>query len=378
MYKDFDINSLSTPYYAVDKCFLKKNLQILKKVMRESGAKILLAQKAFSMFSVYPLIDEYLVGTTASGLYEARLAREESKGEVHIFSPAYTENEFEEILKVSDHIVFNSIPQLRKFKDRALAAGKEVGLRINTEHSTQDHEMYDPSGYQSRLGVTLQNIEEDALEGIHGLHFHSLCEQNFDALESTLQVFESKFSKYFSKLKWVNFGGGHHITRKDYDVQGLIKCVVEFRKKYNIDVYLEPGEAIAYQAGYFVAEVVDLFYNNINIAILNASAACHMPDVLEMPYRPMIVGAGEANEKKYTYKLGGHTCLAGDNIGEYSFDNKLQVGDKLIFLDMAIYSMVKNNTFNGMKLPAIALVEEDGKLTLVKEFGYDEFKRRLS
>jgi carboxynorspermidine decarboxylase len=367
---------VNTPAYVADEAKLISNLEILKRVREEAGCKILLAQKAFSMFSMYPVIEKYLDGTTASGLYEAKLGREEFKGEVHCFAPAFKEKDMEEIVKVSDHIVFNSIAQLKKHKDAC--KGKSIGLRVNPECSTQETAIYDPCASGSRLGVRLCDFDESVLDYIDGLHFHTLCEQGADALEITLKAFEEKFGKYLSRLKWVNFGGGHHITRDDYDVELLIKLVKEFKAKYGVEVYLEPGEAIALNAGYLVTTVMDIVKNDIEIAILDASAACHMPDVLEMPYRPPLFGSGKEGEKKYTYRLSSCTCLAGDIIGDYSFDEQLSVGDVLVFEDMAIYSMVKNNTFNGMPLPDIAVLHADGKYEVIKSFGYEDFKMRLS
>ncbi|MEI6603614.1 MAG: carboxynorspermidine decarboxylase [Clostridia bacterium] len=379
---DFDINAVKTPYYIVDEHLLIQNLEILKDVMDRAGCEILLAQKAFSMFSLYPFIGKYLSGTAASGLFEARLGHEEMGKETHVFSPAYQADEFDEILEICDHIIFNSFSQWETYRARALArgiaSGKKFGMRINPECSTQEHAIYDPCAPGSRLGVTLKNFKPELLEGISGLHFHTLCEQNADDFVRTLAAFESKFEPYLSQMEWVNFGGGHHITRADYDVELLISTILAFKAKYNLKVYLEPGEAIALNTGYLVASVVDLFENDGDIAILDASAACHMPDVLEMPYRPKIVEADLPFKKKKTYRLGGPTCLAGDIIGEYSFDRALAVGERLVFCDMAIYSMVKNNTFNGINLPSIAVVNQERKVRVVKRFGYDDFKCRLS
>lgn len=371
------MNKIKTPCYVIDEGLLIHNLEILQDVEKRSGAKILLAQKAYSAYYTYPLISKYLSGTTASGLYELRLGYEEFHGENHIFSPAYTDEEFDEICSIADHIVFNSFSQWQKFKDKAVASGKECGIRVNPEVSTGDHEIYDPCGKYSRLGVTKANFREDLLEGISGLHFHCLCEQNVEPLIKTLRGFEEKFGCYLKGMKWVNFGGGHHITRDDYDRETLIKVIKEFKAKYDVEVYLEPGEAIALNAGFLVSSVVDIIHNDMDIAILDSSAACHMPDVLEMPYRPNIVGSGEANELEHTYRLGGPTCLAGDIIGDYSFSEPLKIGERLVFTDMAIYSMVKNNTFNGMPLPSIVYKKGD-KLSLIKDFDYLDFKNRLS
>lgn len=370
--------SVATPCYVTDEGLLIKNLEILKDTAEQAGCKILLAQKAFSMFSVYPLIGKYLSGTTASGLFEAKLGKEEMGGETHVFCAAYTDKEFDEILKICDHITFNSFNQWERYREKALKSGKSFGIRINPQHSTQDHGIYDPCSEGSRLGVTIDNFREDLLDGIEGLHFHTLCEQNSDALVETVKAVEEKFGKYLPRMKWVNFGGGHHITRADYDRQALIDCVKNFKAKYGVEVYLEPGEAVALNAGFLVTSILDIVKNGIEIALLDASAACHMPDVIEMPYRPPLMDSGLAGEKKYTYRLGGATCLAGDIIGDYSFDEPLKIGDKLIFCDMAIYSMVKNNTFNGMCLPSIALRKQDGTIEIIKEFGYSDFKERLS
>lgn len=381
---------VSTPCYIVDEKLLKHNLEILHRVCKETGCKILLAQKAFSMYHYYPLIAKYLDGATASGLYEAKLAAEEMCNkevvdidgktkvcENHIFSPAYPEKDIDEILDICDHLVFNSFTQWEKYKDKALAAKKECGLRINPECSTQDHAIYDPCSPGSRLGVTLANFKPELLDGISGLHFHCLCEQNVDALETTLHAVEDKFGKYLHQMKWINFGGGHHITRDDYDVDKLIEIIKRIQETYQVQVYLEPGEAVALNAGFLVTTVEEIVDNSNKIAILDTSAACHMPDVIEMPYRPPLCDSGEAGEKGYTYTLGGPTCLAGDIIGEYSFDKPLKVGDRLVFADMAIYSMVKNNTFNGMSLPDILALHEDGTVVVVKQFGYEDFKMRL-
>ena len=369
--------SLPTPCYVVEEELLIKNLEILKRVEKGAGCHILLAQKAFSMYHFYPLIGKYISGATASGLYEARLGAEEMGKENHVFTPAYKEEDFEEILSLCDHIIFNSFSQWEKYKEKAMAAGRECGIRINPECSTQEHGIYDPCSKGSRLGVTLANFKPEMLDGVAGLHFHTLCEQGVDALEITLKAVEEKFGKWLPMMKWVNFGGGHHITKPDYNVDKLIKIIKEFKEKYQVEVYLEPGEAVALDTGFLVAEVLELIENDGQIAILDTSAACHMPDVLEMPYRPFVIGGGEAGEKKYTYTFGGPTCLAGDMIGTYSFDEPLKIGDKVVFCDMAIYSMVKNNTFNGMPLPAIAAVDRDRNISIVRQFGYEDFKGRL-
>ena len=370
---------LRTPCFLVDEGLLKKNLEVLRCVSEEAGCKILLAQKAFSMFACYPLISRYLSGTTASGLYEARLGREEFPGEVHVFSPAYQEREWEELLTYADHFVFNSPNQLRRFGERAKAAGKQVGLRVNPECSTQEgHAIYDPCAPGSRLGTTRENFDESLVPLLDGLHFHTLCEQNSDDLEATAAAFEEKFGEFLPRMKWLNLGGGHHITREDYDIPRLIRVVKHFREKYGVEVYLEPGEAVVLNAGFLVSTVLEVVHNGMDIAILDTSAACHMPDVLEMPYRPPVKDSGKPGEKAYTCRLAGPTCLAGDVVGDYSFDQPLTEGSQVVLEDMALYTMVKTNTFNGMPLPDMALRHEDGTVEVVKTFGYEDFKSRLS
>ncbi|MBQ1519209.1 MAG: carboxynorspermidine decarboxylase [Ruminococcus sp.] len=372
------INGITTPCYVIDEAKLIKNLEILKGVQDRTGAKILLAQKAFSCYHVYPLIGKYLSGTACSGLYEAKLGFEEMGKENHVFSAAYRESEIDEIISYCGHIIFNSFSQLDRYRDKVLAAGRKIGLRINPEYSTQEgHEIYDPCSPVSRLGITRRNFLKDDLDGVSGLHFHTLCEQNSDDLESTLDAIEEKFGDILPNMEWINFGGGHHITREDYDIPRLERCIKRMQEKYGLEVFLEPGEAVALNAGYLVTEVLDITENDMPIAILDTSAACHMPDVLEMPYRPPLFGAGKAGEKDFTYRLGSQTCLAGDSIGEYSFDKPLDIGDRLVFGDMAIYSMVKNNTFNGMPLPSIILMKQDGTSEIIKDFDYSDFKGRL-
>ena len=378
-------SKIHTPCYIVQERALKENLEQLAGLARETGCRILLAQKAFSMFRVYPLIGNYLAGTTASGLYEARLGAECMGKENHIFSPAYREEEMGEILSLCGHVVLNSPQQIRRYKRKILEAGRSVGLRVNPECSTQEgHAIYDPCAPGSRLGTTLSQLERalaetpDLLEGIEGLHFHTLCEQDADALAVTLEAVVEKFGVYMAKMKWVNLGGGHHITRPGYHMETLKQCIRRVQKLCGGTVYLEPGEAVALQAGTLQTSVLEITENGVQTAILDASAACHMPDVLEMPYRPPLSGAGLPGEKAFTYRLAGPTCLAGDVIGDYSFDRPLETGDVLEFQDMAIYSMVKNNTFNGMALPDIVLEREDGSRELVRRFGYEDFKGRLS
>lgn len=374
---NFDWNKISTPAYVVFEELLIKNLEKLKLVQDKTKAKILLAQKGFSMFYTYPLLSKYLYGATASSLNEALLGKIMKK-ENHIFSPAYKEEEMPLIIDTVDHIVFNSFNQWNKYRDLIKQTNKHIscGIRINPEYSEITHEIYNPCAASSRLGVKLEDFE--SIEGLEGLHFHTMCEQNSDTLYRTWKEVERKFSKYFSKIKWLNLGGGHHITKDDYDVDLLIKTINEIKDKYNLEVYLEPGEAIALNTGFLVSEVLEVVHNNIDIAILDTSAACHMPDVLEMPYRPNVINSGKFDEKKYNYRFAGPTCLAGDIIGDYSFDKPLEYKQKIVFTDMAHYSMVKNNTFNGVNLPSIVYVDKNRKIKIVKEFSYQDFKSRLS
>lgn len=373
------INQVPTPAYVIDEAKLVNNLEILKSVQDRTGCKALLAQKAFSMYATYPLISQYLAGTTASGLYEAKLGREEFGGEVHVFAPAFKDEDLEEILEIADHIVFNSERQLRKHVDKCRAAEVSVGLRINPECSTQgDHALYDPCAAGSRFGVRIDQFSEDLLDLVDGLHFHTLCEQNSDDLKKTLDTVEAKFGPYLHRIKWLNMGGGHHVTREDYDLDLLISSIQHMQEIYGLEVYIEPGEAIALNAGYLVTEVLDIVENGIETLVLDASATCHMPDVLEMPYRPPLRHGFEAGEKAYTYRLSSNTCLTGDIIGDYSFEKPVEIGDKLYFEDMAIYSFVKNNTFNGIGLPSLVLMDKTGDCRIIKSFGYEDFKGRLS
>ncbi|MBN2737079.1 MAG: carboxynorspermidine decarboxylase [Spirochaetales bacterium] len=375
-------HEIKTPCYVVDESALIKNLEILKDVQEKSGAKILLALKGFAMWHFFPLIGRYLSGTAASGLFEARLGAEEMGLEVHSYSPAFKDSEFPEILKYSHHVVFNSPAQWRHFQKQALGSkGKHFGIRVNPEHSEVKTAIYDPCAPGSRLGTIEADFDlsESDWQGLSGLHFHNLCELGADALERTLKTVEKKFNKHFHRLSWINFGGGHHITRADYDREALIQLIRNFKSRYHLEVYLEPGEAIALNTGVLVTTVLDTLHNHMPLAIMDASAAAHMPDVIEMPYRPEIFGAGKPEEKQHNYRLGGPSCLAGDVIGDYSFDKPLVPGAKLAFGDMAHYSMVKNNTFNGIPLPSIYGYNSDkNKLWLVKEFSYDDFKARLS
>ena len=379
-----NIKALKTPCYVIDEKRLLHNAEVLSSVMSRTGCRILLAQKAFSNYDFYPLISGYISGTEASGLFEARLGKEEMpEGEVHVFCAAYRDDEIDEIISYADHIVFNSIYQLKKFGPSAKKAGRSVGLRINPECSTQEgHEIYDPCAAGSRLGVTRsvwdKEMTPDAFELLDGIHFHTLCEQDSDALEITLKAVEEKFGDVLPSMKWLNMGGGHHITKADYDIKTLERVILYAKDKWGVEVYLEPGEAVALNAGYLMTRVLDIVENNsIKIAILDSSAACHMPDVIEMPYTPPLLNAASDGTKPYKYRLAGPTCLSGDVTGDYSFDNELKRGDMLIFGDMAIYTTVKNNTFNGMPLPDIYKLGTDGSVEKITDFGYSDFKHRL-
>ncbi len=380
LFSDFDASHIKTPAYVVDLSILENNLKIIAGVKRRTGAKILLALKGFSMFSTFPLIKKYLDGVCASSVNEARLGKKKFGKEVHTFAPAYSDEDIAEHLKYSDHIVFNSFHLWDRYKKtiRKSKRNIEVGIRINPEAKGAKNDLYNPCAPCSRMGVTIDEFDPGKLGGIDGLHFHALCEQGADDLANVLKHAEKKFGPHLSKMKWINFGGGHHITRSDYDIDLLCKLIVDFKKKYNVDVILEPGEAVALNAGVLVASVLDIIKNDMEIAILDSTAEAHMPDVLAMPYRPTIIGASKPNAKKYTYRLGGITCLAGDIIGDYSFDKPLKIGSKLVFANQAIYTMVKNTTFNGVRLPSIIVREKDGKLRTVRRFGYRDFERRLS
>lgn len=370
---------IETPCYIIDEDKLTKNLKTLDLIQKEAGCKILLAQKAYSAYSTYPLIGQYLAGVTSSSLFEARLGYEEMGKEVHIFAPAYRPQEFEQILTYCDHIVFNSPSEWNKYKSLVRSFPKHIdcGLRINPEYSEIETEIYNPCSVHSRMGTTLSNLDEETLMELDGLHFHTMCEQDADVLVRTLEVVERKFGRYLNHMKWLNLGGGHHITRKGYQTDVLIEAIRGIKARYHLEVYLEPGEAVALDAGYLITEVLDIMDNGMPIAIVDTSAECHMPDVIEMPYRPRIIGSGESRELAHTYRLGGPTCLAGDIIGDYSFSKPLKIGDRLVLCDMAIYSMVKNNTFNGINLPSIALYNEKDGIRIVKRFTYEDFKSRL-
>ncbi len=377
------LSNIPSPAYIIDKNILEHNLQILKTLQDDTGCRVLLAQKAFSCYPLYSWMGDFLYGTAASGLYEAKLGSEEMRKESHVFSAAFREDEIDEMMTYSDHFIFNSLNQLKKYGPKLKDNNKNVGIRVNPMYSTQkDHEIYDPCAVGSRLGVTKKiwdrDVDRSVINLLDGIHFHTLCEQDADDLEVTLNSVEEQFADLLAlpNIKWINFGGGHHITRNGYKINILKKCIKYIQDKYNLIVYIEPGEAVALNAGYFVSRVLDIVENEIQIAVLDASAACHMPDVLEMPYTPPVYGAKKPDVLNYNYRLGGPTCLSGDIIGDYSFNKRLAENDLIIFEDMAIYTMVKNNTFNGIKLPSIYLMDED-KCSLIQNFGYDDFKCRL-
>jgi len=375
------INKVPTPCYVCEEELLEKNLKTLKRIMDEADVKILLALKGFAMWATFDLVAKYLKGACASGLHEAILAREELGLEVHTYSPAYKEEEIGEIARLSNHLVFNSFSQWERFKEKVFDMNPDIscGFRVNPERSTAPVELYNPCAPFSRFGVTRANFCADKLEGIEGLHFHALCEQNVDALESVLEAFIEKFGEFLPQMKWVNFGGGHHVTRADYDASRLIEVLKAFKIKYpHLTVYLEPGEAVGWQTGTLVARVLDTVHNGMDIAILDTSAEAHMPDTLAMPYRAAVRGAGEPGEKAHTYRFGGNTCLSGDIIGDYSFDTPLAIGDRVVFEDQCHYTFVKNTTFNGINLPSLAVLRANGKLDVVKSFGYEDYKERLS
>ena len=374
-----DFLKLPSPCYVLDEELLDRNLATVDRVRRESGAEIIVALKACAMWSIFPELAKHSDGATASSAAEARLVFEEFGRPAHTYAPGYTDSNIDEILNCSDHITFNSLSQFRRFGQKALINGISCGLRINPQYSPVETDLYNPCVPGSRLGVTAEQLAAHGglPAGVEGLHFHVLCESRPEHLQKALEAVETHFGAYLDRIKWLNMGGGDHITRNDYDIDRLERCIRHMQETYDVTVYVEPGEAVALNAGYLVTEVMDIVDNGIKTLILDASAACHMPDVLEMPYRPPLKDSGEADEKQYTYRLSSMTCLAGDVIGDYSFDHEIQIGDKLYFEDMAIYSMVKNNTFNGMCLPSIARMDESGECSVVKTFGYEEFVRRL-
>jgi carboxynorspermidine decarboxylase len=377
----FDPNDFPSPCYVCDLGLLQRNLDILAGVRERTGCKILLALKGFAMFSVFPLISKYLQGTCASSPHEARLGWKEFGGEVHVHAPAYSDNNMEELLTLADHVSFNSIRQWQVHKQKVLKSKRPIrcGLRINPQYSEVVVELYNPCAPGSRFGITAEELHGQNLDGISGLHFHTMCEQNADTLERTLVEVEKKFGPYFANLEWINFGGGHHITRNDYDVDLLCSIINRFKERYGLEVYLEPGEAIALNAGMLISTVLDIIERETPVAILDTSAAAHMPDVLEMPYRPEVVEGGLPGSGNYTYQLAGNSCLAGDVIGDYSFETPLFPGMKIVFCDMLHYTMVKNNTFNGVQLPAIATYDpENDTVKVIREFGYQDYRARLS
>ena len=375
-----DDNSLPSPCWLLEEKKLIQNLELISTVKKKSGAKVLLALKGYALWKSFPLLQPYLEGCCASGLHEAKLADETFSKEVHTYAPAFKNEEIGEIAKISHHLVFNSPSQFHTFALQAQLVNPKIslGLRVNPEYSESPKEIYNPCGTYSRLGTTLKNVDESILELCDGLHFHALCEQDASALENVLKNFEEKFGKYIANMKWINFGGGHHITREGYDIEKLIQLIQTFKAKYNVDVYLEPGEAIGWKTGMLISTVLDIIHNGMDIAILDSSAEAHMPDTIIMPYRAEVQGAEKAGEKAHTYRLAGNTCLAGDIMGDYIFDTPLQIGDKIIFEDQMHYTMVKATTFNGIKLPSIAIQKEDGTIEVIREFGYEDFKNRLS
>jgi carboxynorspermidine decarboxylase len=378
--KPIDFTQAPSPSFVVDERLLIKNLERLKFVQDETNCDILLALKGFSMWSTFPLARNYLKGITSSSLFEARLGYEEFGKEVHAYAPAYADHEIDEYLQYIDHIVFNSFDQLHRHKAKVKAKDKpiSIGLRVNPGYSEVETPLYDPCYVNSRLGIPFDSFRPNELEDVEGIHFHAMCEQGADVLERILVRFEEKYGAYLHQMKWINFGGGHHITREDYDVELLISLINRIQTTYGVKVILEPGEAIALNTGYLVATVLDTIKNGMDLAILDTSATCHMPDTLEMPYRAMIIGSGLPNEKAYTYRLGGMTCLAGDIIGDYSFDQPLKAGDTLVFTDMAHYTMVKTHMFNGVNLPSICLYNDEKGIQTIRTFQYEDYKERLS
>ena len=376
--KNLDYSQVPSPCFVLDEARLRRNMEILDDIQKRGNVKIICALKGYSFWRSFPLIRQYLAGSTASSLNEARLAKEEMGKEVHVFAPVYDDDEIDQILACAGHITFNSFSQWTRFKEKTLAAGVSAGIRVNPQFSTVETDLYNPCGKFSRLGVTEAEFKPELLDGIEGLHFHALCEQDADALESVLKAFEQHFGKYLPQMKWVNFGGGHHITRKDYHREKLVRILNEFHNRYpHLTVIMEPGEAVGWETGELVTSVGDIVHNEMDIAILNVSISAHMPDCLEMPYRPDVIGAGMPGEKKFTYKLAGNSCLAGDQLGDFSFDEPLKVGDKIIFEDMIHYTMVKTTFFNGVRHPSIGKFDEQGKFHLLHKFTYEQFKEKL-
>ena len=375
-----DYSQVKSPCYVLDEKRLRRNMEILSDIQNRTGVKIICALKGYSFWRSFPIIGEYLPGATASSLNEARLAKEEMGKEVHVFAPAYEDGEMDQILSLADHITFNSFSQWSRFKDKAIKAGVSCGIRVNPQYSTVETDLYNPCGKYSRLGVTEAEFKPELLDGIDGLHFHALCEQDADALEGVLAAFEKRFGKYLSQMKWVNFGGGHHITRKDYHRDQLVELLTAFKARYpHLEVIMEPGEAIGWQTGELVANVVDLVHNEMDIAILNVSVSAHMPDCLEMPYKPIISQAlDEVDPTKPTYRMGGNSCLSGDYVGDWSFEKPLKRGDRITFEDMNHYTTVKTNMFNGIQHPSILLKRMDGTIEVLREFDYLDYKTRMS
>ena len=375
-----NIENIPSPAWILEEKLLQDNLDIFQYIQNRSDAKILLALKGYSLWASFPQISKTLIGCCASGLWEAKLAYDEFKKEVHTYSPAFKDKEIEEIAKISNHIVFNSPNQFNKFSNKALKINPNIslGIRINPEYSSSPVEMYNPCGLFSRLGTTINNFNKNILDNCDGFHFHALCEESADSLEMVLNIFEEKFGKYLYNLKWINFGGGHHITKDGYDIEKLISLIIKFKEKYSLDIYLELGEAVGWNSGSLVATVLDIINNGMDIAILDISAEAHLPDTIIMPYRAEVRGASEANKKSYTYRLSGNSCLAGDIMGDYSFDTPLEIGDRVIFEDQIHYTMVKATTFNGISLPSICILDKNGELKTIREFKYEDFKDRLS
>ncbi|MBR3520359.1 MAG: carboxynorspermidine decarboxylase [Paludibacteraceae bacterium] len=376
-----DYSQIPSPAYVVDEVRLRKNLSLIKSVKERSGADIILAFKAFALWKLFPIVREYIPYSTASSLSEARLAYEEMGNYAHTYSPAYTDEEFAEIASLSSHITFNSIQQYERRKAEIEGFDRHIscGIRVNPEISQVETDLYNPCAPGSRLGVTVDQFGGKLPEGIEGFHCHALCESSSYEFEKLMQAFEEKFAQFLPQLKWVNFGGGHLMTRKDYDVEHLIKIVQGFRSRYPwLKVILEPGSAFAWQTGELVSTVVDIVENHgIKTAILNVSFACHMPDCLEMPYKPAILGATDEVEGKPTYRMGGNSCLSGDFVGSWSFDHELQVGEKIVFMDMIHYTTVKTTLFNGVSHPSIILWTQDNKMEVLRKFGYEDYKSRM-
>jgi carboxynorspermidine decarboxylase len=376
---DFDVASVPSPCFVLEEKRLIKNLELLGDIQRRASIKVLCAFKGYAMWSTFSLLRKYLSSATASSLHEAQLCHEEFKAKAHLCAPVYMADEIDEITDISSHITFNSLDQYERFRGIAESKGLKIALRINPEYSEVETELYNPCIPGSRLGITQANLPKTLPDAVSGLHFHSLCEQNADTLVRTLQVLETNFNEQLKQISWLNIGGGHHFTRKDYDVELFINTIISFKEKYDIEIISEPGEAIGWETGFLVSTVQDIIIShNIQTAMLDVSFAAHMPDCLEMPYQPQVLGAVDRNERTSSYRLGGHTCLAGDFMGYYHFERPLKPGDRIVFDDMIHYTMVKTNTFNGVRLPSIGIAKADGKFKLIKSFGYSDYKSRLS